>query len=130
MTDLGVGGARVVVPRDTSRSVLYLRANSTAGLIKMPPLARNLVDTNAVAVLGDWINSLPGPAFYSAGYFTNGQFWLQLSGVAGRTYLLQGSTNLVNWITLNTNLAPTNVFNLKDPGASNFPQRFYRAIEQ
>jgi hypothetical protein len=26
----------------------------------MPPLARNVIDTNAVAVMADWINSLGG----------------------------------------------------------------------
>ena len=34
--------------------------NSTDPSIKMPALARNLVDTNAVQVFTDWINSLPG----------------------------------------------------------------------
>src|SRR5262249_37310361 len=52
--------AMIVMPRDLWRSVLYLRMNSTDGAIKMPALARNLVDTNAVGVIGDWINSLPG----------------------------------------------------------------------
>jgi hypothetical protein len=28
----------------------------------MPPLARNLIDTNAVNLIRDWINSLPVPA--------------------------------------------------------------------
>src|SRR5258707_1162316 len=36
------------------------RPDSSDSTIKMPPLARNLVDTNAMSVLVDWINSLPG----------------------------------------------------------------------
>jgi hypothetical protein len=57
---LGVDNARVVAPDDIWRSVLYLRVHSTEPLVRMPPLARNLVDTNAVKVLVNWINSLPG----------------------------------------------------------------------
>ena len=42
---------------------MYLRL-STNGSIKMPPLARNLVDSNAVSVLEDWIDPVrPRRAF-------------------------------------------------------------------
>ena len=34
--------------------------NTANPAIKMPPLARNLIDTNAVEVMADWINSLAG----------------------------------------------------------------------
>ncbi|PYJ06700.1 MAG: hypothetical protein DME25_05980 [Verrucomicrobia bacterium] len=62
--------------------------------------------------------------------FTNGQFQLELSGLAGRSYLFQATTNFADWTSLSTNLAPSNLFDLTDFGASNFPLRFYRAIEQ
>jgi uncharacterized repeat protein (TIGR03806 family) len=54
---LGVAGAKVVVPSDTNRSILVQRINST-GFIKMPPLARNVVDDRAIATIAEWINSL------------------------------------------------------------------------
>ena len=40
--------------------MLFQRANSLDATIKMPPLARNLVDSNAMAVVTAFINSLPG----------------------------------------------------------------------
>jgi len=58
--DLGYDNARVVVPKDLLRSVLFDRMNAVDSLIKMPQLARNLIDTNAVELMADWINTLPG----------------------------------------------------------------------
>jgi mono/diheme cytochrome c family protein len=57
---LGYDNARVVAPSDIWRSVLYDRMNVVNPTIQMPPLARNLIDTNAVAAIADWINSLGG----------------------------------------------------------------------
>ncbi len=55
--DLGVADARIVAPKDITRSMMHIRANSLSG-IKMPPLAKNVVDTAAVTALAQWINSL------------------------------------------------------------------------
>ena len=68
--------------------------------------------------------------FVPGGSFSNGQFELQLSGLAGKSYLFEASTNLSDWLFISTNVAPSDLFQLIDPGASNFPYRFYRAIEQ
>jgi mono/diheme cytochrome c family protein len=50
----------MVVPRDIWRSEMYQRAGSLSNAFKMPPLAKSLLDTNALAVIASWINSLPG----------------------------------------------------------------------
>jgi len=213
--NLGVDNAHIVTPDDIWRSILYLRADSTNQTIKMPPLARNLVDTNAMAVIAAWINSLPGtPAlapptlfpdggsfdgfvnveiqppntnatiYYSldgslpttssllysgpirltnsvtlnanafeagfvnsvalsaqftilpsmefsapGAFISNGGFQLQLSGLSSQNYVLQASTDLVDWISIITNVPTVTPFSLTDTNASNFRQRFYRAIQ-
>jgi uncharacterized repeat protein (TIGR03806 family) len=58
---LGYTNAEIVMPGDIWRSVLHDRLATNAPIIRMPPLARNLIDTNAVQVIRDWINSLPRP---------------------------------------------------------------------
>ncbi len=212
---LGADNAMIVMPKDIWRSVLYGRMNTTNNSVKMPPLARNLIDTNAVQVFADWINSLPGIAalapptiapnggtfspsvnvalqstnggailyytldgtlpttnsflystpftltnsatvmasafetnfnnsiaasalfiinpsvfFTSQGFFTNNTFQLGFSGVSGNTYVLQATTNFINWTPISTNIASTNLFNLFDPSATNFRYRFYRVQQQ
>jgi hypothetical protein len=217
---LGNDHEQIVHPDDIWRSSIYARMNivdqgSGAGSIQMPPLARRLIDTNALAVLSAWINSLPGtpalappvitpaggifshpvsvtlqstnqnaalyytldgslPAtnsflytgpftltnsatvaasaiwpglsnsiapsalyvinppflFTSASVVAGGAFQLGFLGLAGNTYVLQATTNFVNWTPIATNPATTNAFYFSDPGATNFPLRFYRVMQQ
>lgn len=212
--NLGYDNAKVVVPEDLYRSILWDRMNTLNATVKMPPLARNLIDTNAVQVVSDWIYSLPGtpallppvitpdggtffssvsisladpdpnasiyytldsslpttnsylysmpvmlssnttvtasafetnynnsvavnaiyfvrpPVLFSAPYYSNQQFMLPISGIAGKSYVLQATTNFVNWIPLGTNVAGSNVFMLTDTNMAQIPYRFYRAVEQ
>ncbi len=67
--------------------------------------------------------------FTGSEYPTNKAFYLQLSGMPGRSYVLQASTNLTDWLPISTNVPSGTLLNLLDPSASNFPVRFYRAIE-
>ena len=55
---VGHDSADIVKPQDVDHSVLWLRIGSSEPTVRMPPLAHNLVDTNAVNLIRDWINSL------------------------------------------------------------------------
>lgn len=53
-----------------------------------------------------------------------GQFSFTVSGAAGSQYVVQASTDLINWITLGTNVSP---FTMVDSNAAAYPHRYYRA---
>jgi uncharacterized repeat protein (TIGR03806 family) len=59
LIDERIDSARVIAPNDIWRSILYLRTDTTEAF-KMPPLARNLIDTEDMKLLRQWIESLPG----------------------------------------------------------------------
>jgi len=210
--NLGYDNVDIVTPDDVWRSSLYDRMDEVNPATQMPPLARNLIDTNAVQVMADWINSLPGtPALappiltpapgiftntvtltlqppdanaalyytldgslpttnsmlylgpfslnasavvtanaFEAGYvnsvvvsglFTivpplnnffapallaNGSFQAQYWAPAGQTYILQASTDLLNWVPVSTNTPSAVPFGWVVPGTTNVPTRFYR----
>jgi hypothetical protein len=54
-----------------------------------------------------------------------GQYALIVAGVPGYNYVVQASTDLVNWVPVQTNTAP---FTFVDTNASQFGQRFYRSV--
>ena len=56
---LDIPGARNVVPGDLTRSIMHRRANSVDPAIKMPPLAKNVIDSDAITALSEWIVTLP-----------------------------------------------------------------------
>jgi hypothetical protein len=69
------------------------------------------------------------PLRFTAQGFSNGIFHLQFLGAQGSNYVLQASTNLVDWTSVATNPAITNVVPFLDPN-TNYPSRFYRVLQQ
>jgi len=55
---LGISGAKIIVPHNTAKSILFHRLD-LVGNLQMPPLAKNVIDRNAVSVIAKWIDSLP-----------------------------------------------------------------------
>lgn len=105
LSNLGYDNAHVVTPRDIWRSMLYQRANSLDSTVKMPPLARNLVDSNAMAVVAAFINGLPGtpalapPSLAPAGGVFNGPV---------KVLATPPDTNAAIYYTLDGSLPTTN----------------------
>jgi hypothetical protein len=52
-----------------------------------------------------------------------GQFNFSVDGISGSQYVVQASTNLKDWVSIQTNTAP---FSFCDADAGKFSQRFYR----
>ena len=48
-----------------------------------------------------------------------------VSGITGAQYVVQASTNLVNWTPINTNIT---TFTNLDYAITNLPYRFYRIL--
>lgn len=58
--------------------------------------------------------------------FSNGVFGFNVSGYAGQTVVIQSSTNLVDWVPLQTNVMGSSPVYFNDLQWTNFPGRFYR----
>ena len=64
------------------------------------------------------------PVFFNA----DGSAQFFLPSEADTTYVVQATTNLVDWVNLSTNIATASFIDLVDVDAKDYPHRFYRAI--
>jgi uncharacterized repeat protein (TIGR01451 family) len=87
----------------------------------------NLTD-NTAASATSILNSFP-PTL-AGGYTTsNQQFHIILTGQPGQTYVILGTTNLLDWTAIYTNSAlDDGTIKFTDTGTTNFLYRFYRAM--
>ena len=59
--NLGVDGAHVITPQDLAKSIMHKRLSTATETYKMPPVAKNKVDADAVALLESWIAEVTAP---------------------------------------------------------------------
>jgi hypothetical protein len=59
----------------------------------------------------------------------SGQPEIQLQGKAGASYVIEASTNLVNWTTFTNVVATGALSRFPETGAAKFRARYYRATQ-
>ena len=82
-----------------------------------------LGSTNSVAAKLSVFAS-PAATLTAALRAANGHFSFQVTDVPGCKYVIQASSDLVHWSSLQTNIA---LFTFEDPVADSFGRRFYRS---
>ena len=104
--DLGVEGAKVIVPGEPDKSVLYLRMAELGTSTAMPPLAKNKLDQAAIALVRDWIvglAELPVELVSFEGYLNNGMAqlnWETASETNNAGFAIERSilSGLTDWV--------------------------------
>jgi hypothetical protein len=70
-------------------------------------------------------DKVSAPSILTPAVHVSGQFAMSVAGTSGYKYVVEASTDLVNWVPVQTNTAP---FTFVDTNASQFSQRFYRSV--
>ncbi len=120
----------------------YATLNATNGVFQWRPRVDQTRSTNPIVIVVTdsgcpslsatqsfvaVVNKLNSPQVNGLG-LTNGQFRFTVAGDAGPDYLVQASTNLTSWTTLETNASPSLPFLWTDSGPTNLSWRFYRIL--
>ena len=129
-------------PPDTNATVYYTLDGSlptqSSFVYSNAIVLTNTATVNANAFEAGYNNSIaasglftimPSIYFTMPGAFSNGVFQMQLSGTPNQDYVLLASTNLMQWIPVSTSTPSATPFNLTDPDATNYPNRFYRVLK-
>ncbi|HXR03328.1 MAG TPA: chitobiase/beta-hexosaminidase C-terminal domain-containing protein, partial [Verrucomicrobiae bacterium] len=128
-------------PPDSNAAIYYTLDGSLPAtnslLYSVPFDLTNNATVSAAAFETNYGNSVAAsalflvqPVRFSTESFSNGILQMQFIGAAGSNYVLLASTNLANWTPMATNPATTNGIIFTDPTSSNYPARFYRAVQQ
>jgi hypothetical protein len=117
----GVAGNQYVVQSSTNLINWVVLQTNTAPF--------NFIDINTAGFSRRFFRVSPVSAVVTtpptSTFVSGGQFGLTITGVSGNQYVVEASTDLINWIAVQTNTAP---FTFTDPNTANFSQRFFRVV--
>ena len=82
--------------------------------------------TNSAAATASIAVNATSPVFTGYERFGDGRFVLHVLAPPGPAYVIESSTNLLNWLPIATNTTPANPYDFVGGEAPDFPQRFYR----
>ena len=85
-----------------------------------------MADRLPMALINGAVQVVPPAGFASVQLLPGGGLQLLLSGPAGETCRLQASTNLVDWVTLSTNVLGSAPLPVVDATAPTGKSRFYK----
>jgi hypothetical protein len=91
------------------------------------PWAINAHQLSATQSFRISVNALTPVTLQPPGY-ANGSLRLSVSGPVGPDYILQGSPDLRDWLSLNSNTPLMLPFTVSDTNTALFPNRFYRVL--
>ncbi|MDB6027798.1 MAG: hypothetical protein JWM68_4021, partial [Verrucomicrobiales bacterium] len=90
------------------------------------PILTNNLDWRVLPGANFTLRAVSPVAPTNVARLTNGVFQFTISGGAGSACIVEASTNLADWLVIQTNSPYTGNFNLVDMGATNLARRFYR----
>ena len=106
---------------------------ATAQLAEQSPFLTGLNLTNAISdafyeiIPSQLLSLLRADSIGSVGLM-NGQSLFQFTGYDGHAYIIQASSNLVNWVSVSTNYPVNGMLNFTNSATQNANQQFYRSV--
>ncbi len=88
-------------------------------IVLQPLASQNPISIKSIAVTPSKATTLTSVCYL------NGKFSFKISSDANYQCVVQVSTNLVDWVSIETNTAP---FTFTDPGSGQFRERYYRTV--
>ena len=119
-------GANVMVTAVPNSGYTFLNWLENGDVVTTSPSYSFTAAGNRILV-ASFVPNIPLLGFSAPLWSTSG-FGLMLQGPIGSNYDIEGSTDLFNWLAFTNFTSTSSPFFFSDPAATNFNQRFYRAV--
>ncbi len=127
-----VGTLGTLANNNGGQAALEMQVNDSGTIINSATVSATTSDPNPADASGsvtiNGIVSTP-PNVSAVVVNNNGTFQFTVSGQSGLEYIVEASTNLINWVPVYTNPPPyVSPFTFIDSSALTYPDRYYRVV--